>query len=65
MVVSQLELFAVPPRWLFLKVSTDEGITGWGEPIVEGRVATVRAAAGAAPRHSPVWRNDDGTVAEW
>jgi galactonate dehydratase len=42
--VTQLELFAVPPRWLFLKVSTDEGIVGWGEPIVEGRVATVRAA---------------------
>ena len=42
--VTQLELFAVPPRWLFLKLSTDEGIAGWGEPIVEGRVATVRAA---------------------
>jgi galactonate dehydratase len=42
--VTGLELFAVPPRWLFLKVSTDEGIAGWGEPIVEGRVATTRAA---------------------
>jgi L-alanine-DL-glutamate epimerase-like enolase superfamily enzyme len=42
--ITQLELFAVPPRWLFLQVSTDEGIAGWGEPIVEGRVATVRAA---------------------
>ena len=42
--VTALELFAVPPRWLFLKVSTDEGIAGWGEPIVEGRAETVRAA---------------------
>ena len=42
--VTALELFAVPPRWLFLKLSTDEGIAGWGEPIVEGRAATVRAA---------------------
>jgi galactonate dehydratase len=42
--VTALELFAVPPRWLLLKVSTDEGIVGWGEPIVEGRVATTRAA---------------------
>jgi galactonate dehydratase len=25
-------------------MSTDEGITGWGEPIVEGRAETVRAA---------------------
>ncbi len=42
--VTALELFAVPPRWLFLKLSTDEGLAGWGEPIVEGRAATVRAA---------------------
>lgn len=120
--VTALELFAVPPRWLFLKLSTDEGIAGWGEPIVEGRAETVRAAvqelgeqlfgkdpfriedhfqvlwrggsvferdghvdvptgpglgveideervraaAGTAPPwHNPVWRNEDGTVAEW
>jgi galactonate dehydratase len=29
---------------LFLKVHTDEGIVGWGEPIVEGRAQTVEAA---------------------
>lgn len=44
MKITQLELFIVPPRWLFLKVSTDEGIAGWGEPIVEGSAATVEAA---------------------
>ena len=44
MKITSLELFEVPPRWLFLKVSTDEGIAGWGEPIVEGRAQTVRAA---------------------
>ena len=38
------ELYTVPPRWLFLKIKTDEGIAGWGEPIVEGRVETVKAA---------------------
>jgi len=42
--ITSLELFKVPPRWLFLKISTDEGIAGWGEPIVEGRAETVRAA---------------------
>jgi galactonate dehydratase len=42
--VTALELFPVPPRWLFLKLSTDEGIAGWGEPIVEGRADTVRTA---------------------
>lgn len=44
MKVVSLELFKVPPRWLFLKVSTDEGVSGWGEPVVEGRAETVRAA---------------------
>jgi L-alanine-DL-glutamate epimerase-like enolase superfamily enzyme len=42
--ITGLELFDVPPRWLLLKVSTDEGIAGWGEPIVEGRAATVAVA---------------------
>lgn len=44
MKITKLELFKVPPRWLFLKVETDEGITGWGEPVVEGKADTVRAA---------------------
>ena len=38
------ETFLVAPRWLFLRVQTDEGIVGWGEPVVEGRAATVAAA---------------------
>ena len=44
MKITQIELFTVPPRWLFVKVSTDEGISGWGEPIVEGHADTVAAA---------------------
>ncbi len=44
MQITQLELFTVPPRWLFLKVSTDDGHFGWGEPIVEGQAGTVRGA---------------------
>jgi len=44
MKIAQLELFNVPPRWLFLKISTDNGYDGWGEPIVEGQAATVRGA---------------------
>ena len=34
----------VQPRWLFLKVHTDEGLVGYGEPIVEGRAKTVAQA---------------------
>ncbi|SDQ87964.1 galactonate dehydratase [Actinopolyspora saharensis] len=42
--ITALETFPVPPRWLFLKVTTDEGIVGWGEPVVEGRAHTVATA---------------------
>ena len=44
MKITKFELFKVPPRWLFLKIETDEGLVGWGEPIVEGRAATVESA---------------------
>jgi galactonate dehydratase len=42
--IHTMELFQVPPRWLFLKITTDDGLFGWGEPIVEGKAATVQAA---------------------
>ncbi|KGD76820.2 galactonate dehydratase [Tatumella morbirosei] len=29
---------------MFLKIETDEGICGWGEPVIEGRAKTVEAA---------------------
>ncbi|RSL34880.1 galactonate dehydratase [Salibacterium salarium] len=44
MKITGYELFQVPPRWLFLKIETDNGITGWGEPVIEGRAHTVKAA---------------------
>jgi galactonate dehydratase len=42
--ITSLTTYAVPPRWLFLKIETDEGIVGWGEPVLEGRAASVAAA---------------------
>ncbi len=44
MKISGFELFPAAPRWLFLKLITDGGICGWGEPVVEGRAVTVKAA---------------------
>nr|WP_245188982.1 galactonate dehydratase [Mameliella alba] len=35
--------YLVPPRWLFLKIETDEGLTGWGEPVLEGHAETLAA----------------------
>jgi galactonate dehydratase len=42
--VTRLETLMVKPRWLFLKVHTDAGIVGLGEPIIEGRAETVATA---------------------
>ena len=44
MKITQLETFHIAPRWLFLKVTTDEGIAGWGEPVLEGSARAVEAA---------------------
>ena len=41
------EIFLVAPRWQFLRIDTDEGISGWGEPIVEGRAEAVQGAVTA------------------
>ena len=37
-------MFLVPPRWLFVRIETDDGIVGWGEPVAEGHAETVRTA---------------------
>ncbi len=42
--ITKVETIPVYPRWLFLKVHTDSGIVGLGEPIVEGRAQTVATA---------------------
>lgn len=44
MKIIAVETFLVPPRWLFVKIDTDAGISGWGEPVIEGRALTVEAA---------------------
>jgi len=41
--IEKIELFKVPPRWLFLKITTRSGIFGWGEPVIEGKASTVAA----------------------
>ena len=44
MKITKLETFLVQPRWLFLKIHTDEGLVGLGEPILEGRAKTCAQA---------------------
>jgi galactonate dehydratase len=42
--ITKLETILVKPRWLFLKVHTDEGVIGLGEPLTEGRAKTCAMA---------------------
>jgi len=44
MKITKLETFFVKPRWVFLKMHTDEGLVGWGEPTLEGWSRSVAAA---------------------
>ena len=44
MKITKLTTYRVAPRWMFLKIDTDEGVVGWGEPVVEGRARSVEAA---------------------
>ena len=44
MLINSVETFAVAPRWLFVRIETDDGIVGWGEGSLEGNSATVRTA---------------------
>ncbi len=43
MKITKLELFKVKPRWMFLKVSTDTDLSGWGEPVLEGHCNALEA----------------------
>ena len=43
MKITQLEILKVPPSWVWLRVHTDEGITGLGEPYLENHGDSVIA----------------------
>ena len=43
MKISDIRTYLVRPRWGFVEIETDDGLIGWGEPVIEGKAATVRA----------------------
>ena len=45
MKISDITVYKVKPRWIFVKISTDEGIDGWGEMISGTKTETVVAGA--------------------
>ncbi len=44
MEIRAVKTFQVKPRWLFVKIETDEGISGWGEAVLEGKGTVVEEA---------------------
>ncbi|MEN0659182.1 galactonate dehydratase [Caldifermentibacillus hisashii] len=45
MKISSVQVYEVKPRWIFIKISTDEGIEGWGEMVSGTKTRTVVAGA--------------------
>ncbi|MBD2721653.1 galactonate dehydratase [Hymenobacter armeniacus] len=64
MKITRFTLFQVPPRWLFLKIETDAGLVGWGEPVIEGKAATV-ATAVAELMENLIGKNPLNTEDHW
>jgi len=44
MKIGRIETFYVAPRWLFVRVESDDGAVGWGEASLEGHAEAVDGA---------------------
>ncbi len=51
MPISRVETFLVPPRWLFVRIETQEGVVGWGEASLEGYSDAVRTVVDQFAEH--------------
>jgi len=47
MKIGRVETFYVPPRWLFVRVESEDGAIGWGEASLEGHAEAVDGAFAA------------------
>lgn len=45
--IRTIETFQVPPRWLFVRIETADGLVGWGEASLEGHSEAVDGAYAA------------------
>lgn len=43
MKIIKLDVMHLKPRWMFLKIHTDNGLVGLGEPVLEGHTTSVEA----------------------
>ena len=49
--IARVETFMVPPRWLFVRIETDDGVVGWGEASLEGNSDAVRTVVAQFAEH--------------
>jgi galactonate dehydratase len=61
MKITQLEVIKVPPSWVWLRIHTDEGLSGLGEPFLENHPESVIAEV---RRLEPVLLGQDPTQIE-
>ena len=47
MKIGRIETFFVPPRWMFVRVESEDGAVGWGEASLEGYAEAVEGAFAA------------------
>lgn len=43
MKIVSVQTYLIRPRWGLVEITTDDGFTGWGEAVIEGRASTVAA----------------------
>ncbi len=63
MKITALHTLPVQPRWLFVKIETDEGITGWGECL--GDKAFVIAEAVRSYEHALIGQDPRRITHHW
>src|SRR6516164_7815054 len=64
MKIAKIETFRVPPRWMFVRVETDDGLVGWGEASLEGHNEAV-AGAFEGVRDRLIGRDPDRIEDAW
>ncbi len=62
--IVRIETFIVPPRWLFVRVETQDGAVGWGEASLEGHSEAVEGAF-ASLRERFIGANADDIEDAW
>ena len=50
MKITQVNTYFVRPRWGFVEIITDNGLSGWGEAVLEGHAAAVISKARSSRR---------------